>query len=76
MSNQRTTFLKRQREQNRKDKAKAKQERLAARRAAALNAPEEPPIVGLDGPPPAPDAPLDQPPLDTSPVPDDDAPTR
>ena len=34
MSNQRTTFAKRQREQNRKDKAKAKQERLASRRAS------------------------------------------
>ena len=34
MSNQRTTFLKRQREQNRKDKARAKQERLASRRAS------------------------------------------
>ena len=35
MSNQRTTFGKRQREQNRKDKARAKQERLAARRASS-----------------------------------------
>ncbi len=34
MSNQRTTFAKRQREQNRKDKARAKQERLASRRAS------------------------------------------
>jgi len=51
MSSQRTTFLKRQREQNRKDKARAKQERLAARRAAARDAPPEQ-IVGLDGPPP------------------------
>jgi hypothetical protein len=34
MANQRTTFAKRQREQNRKDKARAKQERLAARRAS------------------------------------------
>ena len=34
MANQRMTFAKRQREQNRKDKAQAKQERLAARRAA------------------------------------------
>ena len=33
MANQRTTFGKRQREQNRKDNARAKQERLAARRA-------------------------------------------
>lgn len=35
MANQRTTFGKRQREQNRKDKAKAKQERLEARRASS-----------------------------------------
>lgn len=35
MSNQRTTFAKRQREQTRKDRAKAKQERLAARRASS-----------------------------------------
>lgn len=34
MSNQRPTFAKRQREQNRKDKARAKQERLAARRSS------------------------------------------
>jgi hypothetical protein len=34
MANQRTTFGKRQREQNRNDKARAKQERLAARRAS------------------------------------------
>jgi hypothetical protein len=34
MANQRTTFGKRQREQNRKDKLRAKQERLAARRAS------------------------------------------
>jgi hypothetical protein len=33
MGNQGSTFGKRQREQNRKDKARAKQERLAARRA-------------------------------------------
>ena len=33
MANQRGTFAKRQREQDRKDKARAKQERLAARRA-------------------------------------------
>jgi hypothetical protein len=35
MANQRTTFGKRQREQNRKDKARAKQERLEARRASS-----------------------------------------
>lgn len=34
MANQRTTFGKRQREQNRKDKLRAKQERLEARRAS------------------------------------------
>jgi len=33
MANQRTSFAKRQREQNRKEKARAKQERLAVRRA-------------------------------------------
>jgi hypothetical protein len=33
MSNQRDTFAKRRREQERKDKARAKQERLAARRS-------------------------------------------
>lgn len=38
MANQRTTFLKRQREQNRQAKARAKEERLAARRAEARNA--------------------------------------
>ena len=45
MSNQRTTFLKRQREQNRLDKARAKQERLAARRASAPTATKGPPIA-------------------------------
>lgn len=40
MGTPRTTFLKRQREQNRKDKARAKQERLAARRAAKRSSPE------------------------------------
>lgn len=44
MSNQRTTFAKRQREQNRKDKARAKQERLAARRASG-GAEKGPPIA-------------------------------
>jgi hypothetical protein len=38
MANQRTTFLKRQREQNRNDKARAKEARLAARRAEARSA--------------------------------------
>jgi hypothetical protein len=55
MANQRTTFGKRQREQNRKDKLRAKQERLAARRAAPAGE-KGPPIdwseaVGF-GPPP------------------------
>ena len=46
MGNQRGTFLKRQREQNLKDKARAKQERLAARRAAAETRTERgPPIA-------------------------------
>jgi hypothetical protein len=44
MANQRTTFGKRQREQNRKDKAKAKQERLEARRANP-NEQKGPPIA-------------------------------
>ena len=44
MGNQRTTFLKRQREQNRKDKAKAKEERLAARRSSP-NGEKGPPIA-------------------------------
>jgi hypothetical protein len=42
MANQRTTFGKRQREQNRQDKLRAKQERLAARRASS---------TGQKGPP-------------------------
>jgi hypothetical protein len=45
MANQRSTFAKRQREQNRNEKARAKQARLAARRA------ETP---GTKGPPIAP----------------------
>ena len=44
MANQRTTFGKRQREQNRKDKLRAKQERLAARRASP-NQEKGPPIA-------------------------------
>lgn len=43
MSNQRTTFAKRQREQNKKDKFAAKQQRLAARRAEALRQKDAPP---------------------------------
>lgn len=35
MANQKATFAKRQREQSRNEKARAKQERLAARRAAS-----------------------------------------
>ena len=49
MSNQRTTFAKRQREQNRKDKLKAKQDRLAARRANPRT--EKGPPMGLAEPP-------------------------
>jgi hypothetical protein len=56
MSGQRTTFLKRQREQNRKDKARAKQERLAARRAAAREARSSSPAI--DGAPTSTDAPI------------------
>lgn len=57
MTNQRTTFAKRQREQNKKDKFAAKQQRLAARRAEALAQRDAPPTAssldrsdgGLDG---------------------------
>ena len=48
MSNQRTTFAKRQREQNRKDKLRSKQERLASRRAAAPG--EKGPPIAWDEP--------------------------
>ena len=49
MGNQRGTFSKRQREQNLKDKARAKQERLAARRAAAEHRTKKgPPIASPD----------------------------
>jgi hypothetical protein len=44
LSNQRTTFAKRAREQKRNDKLKAKQERLAARRANP-NGEKGPPIA-------------------------------
>jgi hypothetical protein len=44
MANQRSTFAKRQREQNKKDKSKSKQERLAARRDGQ-------PDTGQKGPP-------------------------
>ncbi len=50
MATQRTAFAKRQREQNRKDKARAKQARMAARRAQPGSATKGPPI----GEPPAP----------------------
>ena len=55
MSNQRTTFAKRQREQNKKDKLKAKQERLAARRAAPRDQKGPPigPATSFDGQPDA-----------------------
>jgi hypothetical protein len=49
MSNQRTTFAKRQREQNRKDKAQRKQERLAARRASSTGE-KGPPIAWDEAP--------------------------
>lgn len=45
MANQRTTFAKRQREQNRADKLKAKQARLAARRAGGSPETKGPPIA-------------------------------
>lgn len=50
MANQRTTFAKRQREQNRKDKLRAKQERLAARRASPSGE-KGPPIAWDDAAP-------------------------
>ncbi len=79
MANQRTTFGKRQREQNRKDKARAKQERLEARRASP-NGQKGPPIAwdeavqvedgSTDAPSDAPAAPA------TDDVPSDDQPER
>lgn len=47
MGSPRTTFLKRQREQNRNDKARAKQQRLAARRALARDARTSSPSVDV-----------------------------
>lgn len=44
MANQRTTFGKRRREQAKQDKARAKQERLAARRSEAGNGQKGPPM--------------------------------
>lgn len=46
--NQRSTFAKRQREQNRNDKAKAKQERLAARRTGPAGTVEKGPPIDWD----------------------------
>jgi hypothetical protein len=73
MSNQRTSFAKRQREQNRKDKARAKQERLASRRGATGTGEKGPPIAwdepaGADA---TTDATTDAPPA----PPSDDVPT-
>jgi hypothetical protein len=71
MANQRGTFAKRQREQDRKDKARAKQERLAQRRE---NAPTtKGPQIAWDeavqvnttaDPPPPPPVPTDDVPSD------------
>jgi hypothetical protein len=78
MGNQRGTFAKRQREQDRKDKARAKRERLAARRAEVRTT-KGPPIAWDEAAPangagdnapasdPSPAAPTD--------VPADDVPT-
>lgn len=67
MANQRGTFLKRQREQNLKDKARDKAARLAARRAEARAARD---ASGGSGGPPieamASDAPVDESPPETS----------
>lgn len=63
MANQRSTFLKRQREQNLRDKARDKAERLAARRAEARaakdapGAPAGPPIEATASEPPADESP-------------------
>ena len=48
MANQRTTFGKRQREQNRKDRNAAKVERLAKARAEARTQRESQPTIGVD----------------------------
>jgi hypothetical protein len=68
MTNQKATFAKRRREQDRKDKARAKQERLAARRSEVRTT-KGPPIawdqavhpVVDDELPPAPPVPGDAP---------------
>jgi hypothetical protein len=68
MANPRSTFEKRRREQDKKDKARAKQERLAARRSEprAAKGPEiawdeAPPPPGSDAAADAPDTPEDVP---------------
>ena len=48
MSNQRATFAKRKREMDLKDKAKAKEERLAARRADAATRTTKGPQIAWD----------------------------
>ena len=74
MSHQRTTNGKRQRELNRKDRARAKQVRLAARRAeramqgpSTISANEQP-----GGPPPVDPPPID-PPFEAAPAREKDA---
>jgi hypothetical protein len=57
MANQRTTFMKRQREQNKKDKHRAKEQRLAARRAEARSLRESPPATDHAAAPIEPTAP-------------------
>lgn len=62
MANPRSTFEKRRREQDKKDKARAKQERLAARRSEPRGA--KGPEIAWDeaAPPPAPETAEDPPP--------------
>ena len=61
MANPRSTFEKRRREQDKKDKARAKQERLAARRAEP-RAEKGPEIAWDEAPPPPPPEGADDPP--------------
>ena len=72
MASQRTTFGKRQREQNRKDKTAAKRQRLAARRASPSG--QEGPEIAWDEAVHA-DAGTSDAPSDVSLNPTDDAPT-
>lgn len=62
MSNQRSTFAKRQREQKLKDKAKAKDERRAQKRAGVLVLPDASAVT-----PDSTDVPSPSPPADAEP---------